>query len=238
MRFVKNVIAFIKLMIEEDAAGNAAKTAFFFLLALFPLTMLAAVALGYFGMTIAILEGFLPGELIDMFGEVEIISPASSPFAFIGAVWAASAGVWALMQGVSMAYTGKRLSSAKARLLAIAFTLGFVIVLPLTLVMLATLRGYTLAAVAAVIFLLIFSLYSFTPGTSAHPRRAAWTSAAATSGWLAVSFFFAMYLRLFSGFGALYGSLGAFLGVCLWVFCISIVIILGAELGAFKPDKS
>jgi membrane protein len=229
------VINFIKQVNRDDVVGTAAKTAFFFLLAIFPLAMLADRVLSYNGWNIGVLEGFLPADLLNLFQNIDSPSLANPAWA-LGALWAASSGMLSLMRGVGQAYSSKKLPFFKARGLALGFTLGFLSLLALTLAMSARLMpGF---AVGGAVFLLLFALYTLTPGTSARPARAAWTAALAAGGWFLVSRGFEIYMRYFSSHNALYGTIGVFLGISIWVFSISLVVVLGAELGGYKSVES
>jgi membrane protein len=137
----------------------------------------------------------------------------------------------ALMRGVGQAYSSKKLPFFKARGLALGFTLGFLALLTLTFVLLASARWMLGMAVGGAVFVLLFALYTLTPGVSAKPARAAWTAALAAGAWLLVSRGFEVYMRYFSNHGALYGGIGVFMGIAIWVFLISLVVVLGAELG-------
>ncbi|MCL1807295.1 MAG: YihY/virulence factor BrkB family protein [Oscillospiraceae bacterium] len=238
---MKKVIRFVKHISDDDAFGIAAKTAFYFLLSLFPLMMVAGWALSLADWSLDALEGFLPGDLLQIFSVIDTPAPFSNPILAVTAFWAASSGVWALMRGVNHAYNGHNSSLSptikafvKARGMAMGFTLGFLIVLVLTIAFLAIDRWVMMFSVGGAIFLLLFALYSFTPGTSAKPARAFWTAALATGGWMAVSWGFDIYMRYFARYDALYGSIGAFMGITIWVFLICFVIIIGAELGGYK----
>jgi membrane protein len=230
------VFSFIKHVNKNDAYGTAAKTAFFFLLSLFPLVLLADWALSLADWSLDALEGFLPNDLLNIFTDSETPAPLSNPIWGIGALWAASSGVWALMRGVNHAYGGGKLPFFKARGMAILFTIAFLAVLALTIAILAANRWIMAFSVGGAIFLLLFALYTLTPGTSARPARAAWTAALATAAWLGVSRGFEVYMRYFSNHGALYGGVGVFMGIAIWVFLICFVIIIGAELGGYKEQ--
>jgi membrane protein len=231
---MSKVIRFVRHVSEDDSFGIAAKTAFFFLLSLFPLMMTARWALSLADWSLAALDGFLPSDLLRFFEGIESPAPVPTPAWFIGAIWAASSGVWALMRGINHAYGGGKMPFIKARAMAIGFTLCFLAVLTLTLAFLAIDRGIMTLSVAGAIFLLLFALYTLTPGISVKPARAMWTAALATGGWIAVSWGFDIYMRHFARYDALYGSIGAFMGIAVWVYLICLVIVLGAELGGFK----
>ncbi len=239
-----NVARFIRHVRRDDAFGVAAKTAFFFLLSLFPLMMLAGWALSYTGRGLEVLRGFVPEGLLQVFADIKSPIAGASPVFLVTAIWAASSGVWAMMCGVNQAY-GERgkpelpvskgakadlILYFKARGMAVAFTLGFLTVLALTLAFLAVNRSLMLFSVAGAIFLLLFALY--THSTSRKPRRTAFTAALATAAWVVISWGFEVYMRHFARYDALYGAIGAFMGLAVWVFLICIAIILCAELGA------
>jgi membrane protein len=76
-------------------------------------------------------------------------------------------------------------------------------------------------------------LYRYCPD-----RRAArwqWVSVGsgfATLTWFVASFLFSWYLASFANYNATYGSLGAAVGLMIWFWISTIVVLLGAELNA------
>jgi membrane protein len=233
---MREIIRFFKHIHNDDCAGIAAKTAFYFLLALFPLMMVAGWALSAAERSLSALEGFLPANLLIVFQDFESPVPLSRPVWIVTALWAASSAVWALMRGINHAFGGGKLPFIKARAMAVGFTLGFLAVLALTLAFLAIDRNVMMLAVAAAIFLLLFALYTLTPGKPIKPIRAFVSAVLATAGWVAVSWGFEVYMRYFARYDALYGSIGAFIGIAVWVFMICFVIIIGAELCGYEKS--
>ena len=69
-------------------------------------------------------------------------------------------------------------------------------------------------------------------------RRAArwqWVSvgsAIAAVTWIAASFLFSWYLASFANYNATYGSLGAVVGLMIWLWISTILVLLGAEFNA------
>ena len=57
-------------------------------------------------------------------------------------------------------------------------------------------------------------------------------SAAAAIGWLITSALFSWYIAHFGAYNATYGSLGAAVGMMMWMWISAIVILLGGELNA------
>ena len=69
-------------------------------------------------------------------------------------------------------------------------------------------------------------------------RRAArwqWVTVGSVSAavtWIVASFLFSWYLSNFANYNATYGSLGAAVGVMVWLWISTTVMLLGAELNA------
>jgi membrane protein len=54
----------------------------------------------------------------------------------------------------------------------------------------------------------------------------------ATTAWIVMSMFFSLYFNIFNGYSVIYGSIGAFVVLMVWLLWSSIVIIAGGELNA------
>ena len=90
-----------------------------------------------------------------------------------------------------------------------------------------------LAGALIVLLLGLAVLYRYGPD-----RRAArwqWVSVGsvfAAVTWIVASFLFSWYLASFANYNATYGSLGAVVGLMIWLWISTIVVLLGAELNA------
>ena len=84
-----------------------------------------------------------------------------------------------------------------------------------------------LAAVA------LAAIYRYGPSrTEARWQWLSVGSAAAAIGWLITSVLFSWYIANFGAYNATYGSLGAAVGMMMWMWISAIVILLGGELNA------
>jgi len=166
-------------------------------------------------------------------------------------LWSAMSGVKALIDALNVIYEQQESRSfIKVNLIALAFTLtGFaafllaiaaVIVLPLVLSPIGlgsdagTLMRYARWPVLLLVLLIgLAVLYRYAPD-----RRAArwqWVSVGsvfAAVTWIAVSYLFSWYLASFANYNATYGSLGAVIGLMMWLWISIIVVLLGAELNS------
>jgi membrane protein len=72
-------------------------------------------------------------------------------------------------------------------------------------------------------------------GPSRRLARWRWLSVgsiAAALVWLAVSSLFSWYLGNFANYNATYGALGAVVGMMMWMWLSTIVVLVGAELNS------
>jgi len=92
------------------------------------------------------------------------------------------------------------------------------------------LRWVLLAAIA---LFSISLLYRYGPSrTGAKWRWISWGAVFATVCWFLVSWGFTLYLQNFANYNATYGALGAVIGLMMWMWISTIVIIVGAELNS------
>ena len=124
-------------------------------------------------------------------------------------------------------------------ILAILFAIGGIVVLPLLLSFLGLgamsemlLRALRWPAPLVVVVVGLAALY---PSPSRDHARWQWLSvgsAFAAITWLASSVLFSWYLETFADYDATYGSLGAAMGLMMWMWLSTILILLGAELNS------
>ena len=125
-------------------------------------------------------------------------------------------------------------------LLAMMLALGAVVVVPVFLshfglagVVDALIRTLRWPLLLALVVLGLTVLYRYGPSLK-DPQ---WTwlfpgNVIAAIGWLAASALFSWYIANFGTYDATYGSLGAAIGMMMWMWISVIVVLLGAELNA------
>jgi membrane protein len=166
-------------------------------------------------------------------------------------LWSAMSGVKAMIDALNVIYEQQEgRSFIKLNLVALVFTLGgfaafllaiaAVIVLPLILSPIGlgsateTLtRIVRWPALLLVLLIGLAVLYRYGP----YRRAARWQwvsvgSVFAAVTWIAVSYLFSWYLASFANYNATYGSLGVVIGLMMWLWISTIVVLLGAELNA------
>jgi membrane protein len=167
------------------------------------------------------------------------------------ALWSANAGIKAIMDALNVVYDEKeKRSLIKLNLESLTFTagaiaamllaVGAVVVLPLILArfdlvsmaptLVAALRW---PALFVLVMLGLALLYRF--GPSRREPKWQWVSLGslfAAVTWLAGSVLLSWYLQKFAHYDETYGSLGAAIGLMMWMWLSVIVILVGAELNS------
>ncbi|MDO9414346.1 MAG: YihY/virulence factor BrkB family protein [Pseudolabrys sp.] len=172
-------------------------------------------------------------------------------FGFCLALWSANAGIKAIIDALNIVYGVKESRSfIKLNLVSLAFTvcalasllaaIAAIVVLPIILSYLP-LYGYvptitTWMRWPALLLLAILGmavLYRFGPDRQ-NPRWQFFTvgSVFAAAAWLGGSALLSWYLGSFADYDATYGSLGAGIGLMMWLWMTAIVVLVGAELNS------
>ena len=167
------------------------------------------------------------------------------------ALWSANAGLKAIIDALNIVYGVKEERSfIRLNVVSLAMTVctvaGLMLAIASVVVMPVVLSYLPLGGAGATIVawlrwpaLILLSmialalLYRFGPNR-AQPRWE-WFSAGsifAGLGWLAGSLALSWYLSNFADYNATYGSLGAGVGLMMWLWITAIVVLVGAELNS------
>jgi membrane protein len=167
------------------------------------------------------------------------------------ALWSANAGMKGIIDALNVVYDEKeKRSFVKLNLLSLLFTLVAIVSLMIALaavvvapivfsaVGLSSLPGLAIAILRWPLLLVLAAvalaaIYRYGPSRS--EARWQWLSVgsvAAAIAWLIGSVLFSWYIAHFGAYNATYGSLGAAVGMMMWMWISAIVILLGGELNA------
>ncbi len=208
---------------------------------------------------LSLASGIFPAGAVDILHEqiakVAAKGEASLSFGFIAglvvALWSANAGMKAIIDALNVVFDEKeKRSFLKLNLVSLLFTLVAIFSLMLALaaivlapivfsaVGLSSLPGRAIAILRWPLLLVVAALalaaiYRFGPSrTEARWQWLSVGSVAAALGWLISSVLFSWYIAHFGAYNATYGSLGAAVGMMMWMWISAIVILLGGELNA------
>jgi membrane protein len=208
---------------------------------------------------LSLAAGIFPAGAVDILHEqitrLTAKSDAKLSLGFITglavALWSANAGMKAIIDALNVVYDEKeKRSFVKLNLLSLLFTLiailslmialAAVVIAPMVFsavglssffsLAIVVLRWPLLLVLAAVA---LAAIYRYGPSrTEARWQWLSVGSGAAAIGWLITSVLFSWYIGHFGAYNATYGSLGAAVGMMMWMWISAIVILLGGELNA------
>jgi membrane protein len=214
---------------------------------------------------LSLMAGVMPAGAVEIIRDQvsRILAKGDSTlgFAFVFgtlfALWSANAGMKAMMDALNVIY-GVREARGFFRLNAVSLllTLGAIVMLLMAVaavvvfpLMMASFGfdGMTESVAAFLrwpalligLLLALSVLYRF--GPSPHGDRWRWItpgSTFATLAWLLGSALLSWYLTNFANYDATYGSLGAAIGMMMWMWMSSIVVLLGAQLNSVLEKRA
>jgi membrane protein len=170
---------------------------------------------------------------------------------FVLAVWSANGGMKAIIDALNVVYgENEKRGFLKLNAVSLAFTfgglvgiliaIGCVVALPIVLSTIglgsvsdALLRIGRWPALVAMMLLGLAVLYRYGPSRQSPQWR--WLtvgSVLASVTWLAGSALLSFYLANYANYDATYGSLGAAIGLMMWMWMSTIVVLFGAELNS------
>lgn len=250
---------------EDDTLGNAAELAYYFLLALFPLLIFLASMLSYlpipnlFDRIIGSLGRVMPPEGLKLISDnlhdvLSIDRGGLLSFGILAALWAASAGVGAIISQLNIAYDvkeGRPYWKVKLTSIGLTVALALLVLTATALIFFGDrislwITGHVgLSGVVAILwqigkwlvalFALFFALqliYYFGPDVKQEWKWVTPGSFVAVLVWLIGSYGLSYYVGNFGKYNATYGSLGGVIIMMLWFYMSGFIILLGGQLNA------
>ena len=262
-----------KEVVEDEVLARSASLAYYFILAVFPAMIFVLSVVGYLtpdgsewqASMFSTLARVMPSSASDLvqktFREIAQASGVGkAAFGIVGAMWAASQGVAAVMQSLNVAYEVKeRRPWWKQKVIAVGLTLALAMLVlgALGLILFGTKAAEFLAlraglghalvlawrfvqwpAVLAIMFAAFAVTYYFAPNLEKPEWH--WITPGSASGlvcWLVASFALKIYLHFFNSYSKTYGSVGAVIILLLWLYITGFSILLGGEINS-EIDKA
>ena len=250
---------------DDDLLGRAAQLAFYLLLALFPALLFLTALLGLLPLKpvipqlLAYLRDMVPADAVSLVEKylqqvVEGSGGSLLSLGLLGALWASSSGLTAIMEALNVVYDTKETRTYwNIRVTAIAMTIGLAgfIILSTALVLageyiaegVANLLGlgevftigWTIVQWPLIIGLMLVAvsvIYYFSPNVEQNWRWVIPGSLVAVVLWLVVSLGFKLYVENFGNYNVAYGSIGGGIVLLMWFYLSGIVLLIGGELNA------
>lgn len=236
---------------EHAAFVSASAMAFNVFLGFIPVLVLIGWVLGVAHSESSLMDptlGALPPSIAELI-RAELLRMADvrgvkvAPLTIAGFLWLASSGTSAVMRTFEIALGVRRRPWWIQRLIALAWDIGMIVACCITFVGVVALdgalRGALVGRVAAVggVWLELTAglavLYRVAVRHPAGVRRRVWPGAfAATVGVMFLTWGFGNYVRSFARMALFYGSAAAIATLLVWLYLVSLAVLVGAELNA------
>jgi membrane protein len=251
---------------KDELSTRSAALSYYFILALFPMLLFLVSLVGVFAgpgsqLRDSIISGLgrlAPGSASELVHSVVNQTFKSSSglklaMGLLGALWAASGGMGAVVVSLNVVYRVKETRAwwkQKLTIIGLTLALAALIVIALVLVLYGGKIGQLLATQIglsdvfriawkvlqwplsfAAMFLSFSIIYYFGPNLG--ERKWYWVTPGAVAGvalWLVASLGFRLYLQFFNSYSATYGSLGAVIILMLWLYITGFAVLIGGEL--------
>ncbi|WP_157945019.1 YihY/virulence factor BrkB family protein [Apilactobacillus quenuiae] len=261
--YLKRLVSIVTNRYKKSNAGDSAIViAFYALLSLFPITIIAGNLLKLFNINqyeiVDYLSPLLPETILNTITPIisSALNGASGNNLSIGlilTIWSASRALAAFQRTVNHAYGIYETSGIMNRIISFVWMLLLIISLSIFLIFLGF--GKVIITYSANfiglshvvtnlfimlrtpltilgIFLLILILYYFVPSVNTKWRYVWLGSIVVTIGMIVLSKGFSIYLHYFAKSMDAYKTLGAFVILMLWLYMIGNILIIGAVINA------
>ena len=251
---------------EDELLGRSAQLSYYVILALFPALIVLTAIMGllsvqnYLPELMNYLQRVLPADALSMVKRfLEQMAQGSGAnimsLGLLGALWASSSGMTAIMEALNVVYDVKEDSRPfwRVRLTAILLTVGLAgfIIASLTLVLSGEHIGrwvadfiglgdvFTWSWIAlqwpvaiALMLLVVGAVYYFCPDVEQDWRWVSPGSVFAVVMWFVVSLGFKIYVENFGSYNKVYGSISGVIVLMLWLYWSGMVMLVGGEINA------
>jgi membrane protein len=253
--------------LQDELLGRAAQLAYYALLALFPALIFLTALMGLFSVgsfmpeLMTYLRDVLPADALSMVQRfLTQVAEGSGAnilsLGALGALWASSSGVTAIMDALNIVFGVKedRRPFWRARLIAILLTIGLAgfVILSMGLVLYGPTLGRWVAdlmgfgdvftwmwnvlqwpIITGLMLIVVAAIYHICPDR--RVKRWRWLtpgSLFAVVMWLIVSLGFKAYVDNFGNYNKVYGSIAGVIVLMLWFYWSGMVLLLGGEINA------
>lgn len=264
---VKFIQGFVDNMGKKHMSAYAAQAAYFIILSFIPFMLLLMTSIKYTPLTreevINVVmqvcpesfEGFIRGIVWEVYAKSLGVVPISA----LIALWSAGKGIQALTNGFNSIYQVQETRNFfVTRVRSVVYTLVFVIAIILTLILQVFGNSLqrelssrfpvldrlvtTIISMRVMISLFLLSLvfvmmYKFIPNRKATFRSQLPGAVLSAVCWSAFSFFFSLYVDLFSVTSNMYGSMTTIVLILLWMYFCMMFVMIGAQVNYYFEEQ-
>lgn len=260
--------AFGKRILHDAVAAYAGESTLFIIISFFPFIMFLLTLFRYLPLTESDLTTFIGDNIPSMFAAPfltvvnEIYNKSGGTImsiTIITTIWSASRGMLTIVRGLNSVYhIDENRNYFVVRGLAMLYTLGFALVLILTLGLLVfgtpiihaimsrmpdlltdflTLINFRQLITIVVLILFFLLLFKYVPSRKGKLIYGLPGAVLTAVGWTLFSFAYAFYIENFGNYTYMYGSLTAVVLFVLWMYFCFYMLFIGAEFNALIEEQ-
>lgn len=267
MGFIKNISNFLKKTSEDHIGEYTAQCAYYTFLSFIPFIILLLSLIKYINIEkdtlVNIFEAILPNimknSVLDIIQEMYSKSIETISISAIFMLWSASTSFYALNKGILAIYKKEEENYIFLRVKGIIGAIVALILVIFILVLLVfgnlietsinknfqkfsgiiqfVLNARSIISIATMFIIFLF-MYKLTAkekgkGLKSYAIGAIFTAIA----WYLISFFFSIYVKIFTSFSIIYGSLATIIIIMMWLYAVIYAILLGAEINVAIGER-
>ncbi len=205
------------------------------------------------------IASFISSVAMEIFDE-STISSSSTYFSAITALWLASKGITSLYLGLNRIYSPNKVTGyIRTRIISLFYTVIFILIIIATLAVfvfgekierlliiyipwIAPITDIFMklkTLIFMVVLTLMFaSFYKFLPRTGLTFVRQLPGAVVSALGWIGFSWIYSIYIKYFSNYSYVYGSLTAVVLLMLWLYICMNIFLGGAEFNKLLSEKN
>ncbi len=204
------------------------------------------------------IASFISSVAMELFDE-STISSSSTYFSAITALWLASKGITSLYLGLNRIYSPDKVTGfIRTRIISLFYTVIFILVIVATLAVFVfgekiekllliympwvepitnVFMELKILIFMVVLTLMFASFYKFLPRTGLTFVRQLPGAIISALGWIGFSWIYSIYIKYFSNYSYVYGSLTAVVLLMLWLYICMNIFLGGAEFNKILSQK-
>lgn len=253
MKYYDAIINIINKVKRDKIFVYASHTSFYILISAIPFITLSFLTINFF---LSIDEKNIINIIIPFFPDVvqsdakkiiqetiQNISTRILSFSLFSVLWSSSRGISAIRRGLRQIYSLKEISFIKDLLYSILY-LFFIMIIVFVFLLISILPSlyfprFFVYFIGFISFILLFTTiyYMFTERNFSFKYHLP-GSIAASLFWILFIRVFSFYIKYFSNYSYIYGSITTILILALWIYFSTIIFLLGAELNSIIYTRS
>ena len=266
-KHIKKIKILINRLKKHHISEYAAQCAYYTIFAFIPFIILLFTLMQYTKLgketIFYIIQNLIPMNMTEVveaiMQEVYFKSIGTLSISVIFTIWSASKGFFAISKGLHSVYEIKGKSNfiyfkIKSIVYTIIFIFSIITVLVITVfgntIMLSLKEKFGIINILIeflfrirniLLFLTLFItfalMYKFIPNHKVKFKNQLLGAGFASISWYVISYFFSIYVNIFTNFSVIYGSLTTLMLLMMWVYFCMYFILLGAEINKMLEER-